>query len=267
MPSFVRSLVQEAQDIYKYRYVIMAFTQIKLKHRYRRSVLGYFWTVFTPLINYLIMGSVISMIARGHSVENYFFYFLSGSIYFGFQSNIISGAYTCLIHNENFIKKIYFPKSIFFMNIIALELINFFLSFVTLYVLAVLLGMMAPTINLPLALVSVILSLPFLLGVGIIVGIGAVYFRDLMHIIPSILQALYFLTPILYAPSMIPEKYQSYIYWNPLYYYIETFRAPLMHQTIPYRDYALMASGISIATFLFGFWLLKKMENKIVFKL
>jgi ABC-2 type transport system permease protein len=267
MTNFLSSFIDEIKLIYKYRFVISAFTGIKLKQKYRRSVLGYFWTIFTPLINYMIMGGVISMIAKGATIENYFFYFISASIFFGLHSNIISGSYNCLIGNENFIKKIYFPKSIFFLNIIALEVINFFLAFITLFIIALALGMTELTLQTPIAFLAVIISLPFLLGVGITVGIGAVFFRDLTHIIPAILQALYFLTPILYSVEMIPEEYRPLLLYNPLFYFVESFRSPLMASQSYNWSFLGYSCIISLLTMTFGFWLLKKMENKIVFKL
>jgi|GEM_PF-4009992 len=209
-----RLLKSEFEEVYKYRYVVYAFTSIKLKQRYRRSVFGYLWTVFTPIINFLIMGGVISVIARGSTVENYFFFFMSASVFFGYISNIINSTYNCLISNENFIKKIYFPKSIFIIEVVALEAINFFFTFATLLLPAVIFGFVTLKIDFFLTIFAFLLSVPLLLGIGIFVGIGAVFFRDLVHMIPAALQALYFLTPILYSPQMVPREYYDELFYK-----------------------------------------------------
>lgn len=258
---------KEIKEIYRYRYLIYSYTLIKLKQRYRRSVLGYLWTIFTPMINYLIMGTVISFIARGAEIQNYFFYFISGSVFFNFLSNVISQSFNCLIGNEHFIKKIYIPKSIFFINVIALETINFFLSFSTLYVFSLVLGMTSPNLNIFISLFTIGVAIPFLFGLGIFVGIGAVFFRDLIHIIPAGLQALYFLTPILYKPEMVPEELRFSFYINPFYYFIETFRRPLMNYGPVPLSYIGICVAFSLSSLAFGLLLLKKMENRIVFKL
>lgn len=267
MLSFFADLKKELKEIYRYRYVIYSFTQIKLKQRYRRSFLGYLWTIFTPLINYLIMGTVISFIARGAKIENYTFYFISASVFFNYLNNVLSGSYHALIGNENFIKKIYFPKSIFFINLISLEIINFFITFFTLYLLAIVFNLTSFSPGFLLSLLTAVISIPLLFGLGVLIGVGSVYFRDLLHIIPAMLQAAYFLTPILYSVEMVPPKYHFLIYINPLYYFVECFRRPMMNYAPATLEYFTYCMVFSLASFLMGFAVLKKMENKIVFKL
>ncbi len=114
----------------------------------------------------------------------------------------------------------------------------------------------------PIALIAI-----FLFGLAAITSLAAVYFRDLLHIVPAVLQATFFATPIIYNREMIPEKYQIFIDINPFYYFLDAFRAPLLRQEFP--DFVVLGwlLLLSVLSFLIGYFLINKFDNKIVFKL
>jgi ABC-2 type transport system permease protein len=221
--SLAADLKKEFRDIYRYRYVTISYIQTNLKLRYRRSYLGFLWTVLAPILNYLVMGLVFSLIMRSH-IENFFAYYFSGAVFFAVVSSILNRSTHFLIGNEHFIKKIYLPKLTFILNGTLYEFTNFALSVVALFFLGAIFQQLHFSIYAPLALIPLALILFFLIGIGSIISVATVYFRDLMHIIPVGVQSLFFLTPILYTQSMIPEKYQFLLKLNPIYYFLECFR-------------------------------------------
>lgn len=262
----VENIATEFKDAWRFRYVVNSFVSTKLKQRYRRSFLGYFWTILAPFMHYAIIGFVMSHISRS-SMPNYFVYMFSGSIFFSVISNIINGAPMYLISNEHFIKKIYLPKIIFILNSVALEFVNFTLTAMSL----TLLGIVTKLIHFSYAFlylpIPIFFGMLLLTGIGCIISIATVYFRDLVHILPAIMQAAFFLTPILYSVDMIPEKYHLFIYINPIYYLIECFRMPIAQGEFPPSSYTIALVAISIFTFFSGMVLLKKYDNRIVFRL
>lgn len=262
----VDGIITEFKDAWRFRYVIQSFVSTKLKQRYRRSFLGYFWTILAPFFHFIIIGFVMSHISRS-SMPNYFVYMFSGSVFFSVIANIINGSPMYLIANEHFIKKIYLPKVIFILNTVALEFVNFSLTAVSL----VILGMVTRMIHFSFAFVylpvPIIFGMILLIGLGCVISIASVYFRDLIHILPAVMQAAFFLTPILYSIEMIPVEYHKFIYINPIYYLIECFRIPIVQGQFPPAIYTFALIGMSIFTFILGMILLKKYDNKIVFRL
>lgn len=259
-------LKHTAEEVYRYRYVTYAYVLTNLKARYRRSILGFFWTVLAPMMNYFIMGLVFTLLLK-NQMESYFVYYFSGAVFFAAVSGIMNRAPTAFIANEHYIKKIYLPKMIFVQNVVIYEFVNFFLSAVALIVLGFITG------YLHLSWVSISSLLPvfflgfFLFGLAAIVGLGAVYFRDLMHIVPAILQALFFATPIIYNRDMIPAKYHILVDLNPFSYFLDAFRGPLIAHQLPSWNLLLALAGCSLFSFFLGFFLIDRFENKIVFKL
>lgn len=257
---------KEFLDVYKFRYVVYSYIQTNLKLRYRRSFLGFLWTVLAPMLNYLVMGIVFSFVMR-NQMDGFFVYYFSGAVFFSIISSCLNRAPTFLIGNEHYIKKIYVPKMIFVLNGTSYEIANFTLSAFSLIVLGLLTGYLNLSAHALLIIIPLVLISIFLIGLGSIISVATVYFRDLIHIVPVLVQALFFLTPVIYQKSMIPEKYQFLVDLNPFYYFLEIYRQPLIYQRIPPLNYYGICVVMASAMFLAGLVLIKKFDNRIVFKL
>ncbi len=253
-------------EIYKYRYVTYAFVTTNLRSRYRRSVLGFLWTVLAPMIHYIIMGLVFTVLLKTQ-IENYFVYYFSGAVFFAVVSSTLNRAPTAFIQNEHFIKKIYLPKIIFVQNVVIYEVVNFILSATSLLILGILSSKLQLSFVILTSILPIILVAIFLFGISAMISLATVYFRDLVHIVPAILQATFFATPIIYNKSMIPEKYHILIDINPLSYFLEAFRQPLLTNRPPDAGLLLGLTILSLTSFLIGFLLIDRFQNKIVFKL
>lgn len=265
-PSTLQLIKQELRDAYRYRYVTYSFVQTNLKLRYRRSVLGFVWTVLAPMLHYVVIGFVFSMLMAGKR-EDYFAYYFSGALFFSMISGVLNRAPMVFIANEHFIKKIYVPKIIFVLNAVSIEVINFCLSATALIVLGMLSGQVHLSPLVILSIVPVILIAIGLLGIACFVSVAAVYFRDLLHIVPVVIQALFFLTPVVYDKTMIPEKYHWIVQYNPFYYFLQMFRMPLIEGGLP--SPLVFAGGLvfSLVVLVVGLVIVKKFDNRIVFKL
>lgn len=257
---------KELFSVYKYRYVVFSYIQTNLKLRYRRSTLGFAWTVLAPMLNYLVMGIVFSFIMRDR-IPNYFAYYFSGAVFFAVVSSTLNRAPLFLLGNEHYIKKIYIPKMIFILNGTLYEVANFFLSTMALLLLGAVFQQLHLSIHAVLALIPFTLLVFFLIGIGSIISIATVYFRDLNHIVPVIVQAFFFLTPVIYERSMIPDKYQFLVVLNPFFYFLEAYRIPLIFNSFPPLHYYGICFALAIGSFCLGVHLIKKFDNKIVFKL
>ncbi len=261
-----RSIIKEFKETYRFRYVVYSFVETNLKMRYRRSVLGFLWTVVAPLLQYLILGIVFSQIMR-FPIENYVVFYITGAVFFNLASGLISRAPTIMLSSEGFIKKIYLPKFVYILEHVFLDVVNFVLTLVALLIIGLVFNKLTLSYSLlyiPFAFVFLVL---FLTGASIIISILAVYFRDLNYIIPIGMQALFFLTPVMYEASMLSPKLQLVLAFNPLCYFLDFFRTPIIHQIAPSMFSIQVSIVSSLLVFLIGLVVLKKFDNKIVFKL
>ena len=263
---FLGSIVDEIKELYRYRWVTHSFVKSTLLLRYRRSLLGFFWSLLNPILNYIVVGFVFYMLSRG-STPNYFIYLFTGSAIFNLISVTTNNSTTIMLANEHYIKKIYLPKSIFVLNAILFEVVNFLFSITALVVLGLLFGQIHLSwslVSLPLVIFCVVLMN---FGIAAFLSVTTVFFRDFIHITPILTQAAFFATPILYSLDLVPLEYQGIMKFNPFFHVVKCFREPFYSgQLAGPVNYAVLGIG-SLVVFLFGFWILKRNENRIVFRL
>lgn len=260
------STSNDLKQIYKYRYVISSFVETNLRVRYRRSFLGFFWTIIAPLIHYLIIAFVFKY-ASSTSDNDYFLYFFSGAVIFNAFSITLLRAPNIMLANEMYIKKIYLPKFTYILNTCFYEFTNFLLSSAALLGLGIVLGVVHLSWSLlviPPLLLALLLTL---IGFSAILSVGGVYFRDLAYIISPIMQASFFLTPIVYKIETFPQKFQHLLRLNPIYHMIQSIRVPLMAGELAPQIHYWIVLGVAVFVLLFGYWTVKHFDNRIIFKL
>lgn len=261
-----KDLSSEIKELYRFRWVTYSFVRSTLLLRYRRSFLGFFWSLLNPILNYIVVGMVFYMLSRG-STPNYFIYMFTGSAIFNLISVTTNASPYIMLQNEQYIKKIYLPKAIFILNTILFELVNFVFSLTALIILGLLWGKL--TLSWSLLTIPFVLFFVLLLNFGIasFLSVATVFFRDFAHITPILTQATFFATPILYELSLVPEKYQGLMKFNPFFHVVKCFREPFYSGELAGPiNYAVLILG-SLTIFFLGFWVLKKNENRIVFRM
>lgn len=264
--NIIKDSMNEITETYRFRYVIHNFVNSTLKMRYKRTVLGFFWTVLGPLLHYMIVGFVFSHTMR-LSIPNYLVYMFFGAVFYNLISTCILRAPAIFLNNEHFIKKIYIPKLVFVLDVVVMEFVNFILALIVLLGMALLLGRYTPSVHIVAIVPLIVFILGFATGISCILGVTGVYFRDMAHIIPAIMQAFFFLTPVLYSADSMPALYQKLIHLNPFYYFVEAFRAPIVYNQWPVWEHFAACGGIGIFCLVLGIVILKGYDNKLVFRL
>lgn len=215
------------------RYIPLLSELIKrdLKIKYRRSFLGYLWSLMNPLLMMWILTLVFSYVFR-FDIANYPLYLITGQIVFNFFSESTTIAMSSIINNAALLKKVYLPKVVFPLASIASSFVNMLFSLTAIFIvmLATDVRFSSTLIILPIGL---LLLFVFSVGVGLVVSALAVYFRDLFHLYSVLLTALSFATPIFYPVNIIPEDLQYILEYNPLYYMVNFFRQIIFYDTVP----------------------------------
>ena len=250
----------------QYREVLRNIISQDLKVKYRRTILGYVWSLLNPLLQLLVLSVVFSHLLGRFGVENYAHFLFSGLLaWMFFQQSMSMGAIS-LLQNENYIKKIYLPKLIFPLSKLCLRGIDFTFSLLALTVIAWVGGFALRWTFVLVPLAAGLLFL-FTLGLSVVAAILTVYFRDVEYFLSIFMQMLYFLTPILYPLSSLPEAYRPWIQLNPLYAQINLFQQLIYFGRVPSGAEWAMAAAGSAVSMVMGLFLLRAFEDDLVYRM
>jgi lipopolysaccharide transport system permease protein len=219
----MQKTIARLRTLLKYRELFFLFLSRDIKLKYRRSFLGYLWSILNPFLNMIVLSIVFSnLFARG--IPNFPIYVLIGSILFTFMSESTSRSLFSVIQNTGLLKKIYVPKYIFTLATVTSELIIFLFSLGALVIMIVVTK--APVswrfffVFIPIAEVYI-----FCIGMGLFLAQASVFFRDIRHIWVVIITAWNFLSAIFYPADILPDYlYRIVSRYNPMFFYITMFR-------------------------------------------
>jgi len=242
--------LEELLDIIQYRDLIYQLIRRDIVARYKRSVLGVFWTMLQPLGMMLVMGIVFSALFR--HVDGYVAYLLSGLIAWTFFSQTTSAAIFQIVWGSTLIRRIYIPMSAFSISSIGTGLINLILSLFPLLIIMLAVGRPIRWAILFVPIPTLLLT-AFALGVSLILSTMTVYFPDVREMYQIVVQAWMYLTPIMYPADILPDRYRFWLlHFNPMYYMIEMFRVPIYEGVLPSADVLVTGTLIALATLLVG---------------
>jgi ABC-type polysaccharide/polyol phosphate export permease len=258
-------LAKSVRELRRYRYAYFNFVNNSLSTRYRRSVLGFLWTLINPLINLTIMAVVFSIVFR-QDIRSFGVYIFSALSPWGFIVGSINQSPMAFISAESYLKKVYVPKFIFPLTLVTVEGVNFFFSVTSIYIIFLLLGAKMSWVML-LTPVAMLITFLFIFGLAIIIAVVNVYFRDVAHITQVVMTALMYTIPIMYPMTMIPSEYQFIFTLNPFFHFIKLFRIIIYEVAVPGWQDWLIPLGIALITLLVGFFVLMKQDLDLVFRL
>lgn len=262
--SFGSFLIRTFHELYTFRFAYQNFVVNGIRVRYRRSKLGFLWTLLNPLLTMSVISIVFSYVFK-QDVKEFAIFLFSGLTPFTFLSNSIMGCTTSLVSAESFFKKIYIPKVLFPLISVSIEAVNFSLSISALYILALILGAKLSWSILLLPFVLVIMFI-FSLGIGLILSLTYVYFRDIAHFVQVGLTALFYITPIMYPENAIPDQLRKIFSYNPFSYFVVLARKVILGTSFTIIDW-IIPLAISLVILMGGLLLMKKLEKRIIFRL
>lgn len=209
------------------KYLVYNLVLRNIKLRYRKSFFGVFWTVLIPASNALVYYFVFQFVMRVQ-IDNYLMFVLAGLIPWTFFSQTVFTGMESLVSNHSILNKVPVPPYAFPMAEALTATLNLLAAIPVLLVVGFLTGVAWQwgwsLLLLPL-LIFLLGSIAY--GLGLILSYAYVYLRDLRHLLTILLQIWFYLTPILYQPSMIPEKFRFVLYLNPVALIFEGFHAIL----------------------------------------
>ncbi len=251
------------RTLFKYKDLIKELVGRDLKLKYRRSVLGYVWSVLNPLLTMIVLTIVFTELL-GKKIENYPVYLLTGRLMYDFMKHSTTAAMKSVTGNASLLRKVYVPKYIFTLAKVTSSMVDTVFSLAALFLVMVVTK--APfhwhILLFPLVIIQIYI---FCVGLGFFLAQLNVFFRDTQQIYSVVLTAWLYLTPIMYTLERLPEYLQTFIqYCNPLYYYVAQFRALVYYGQFP--EMRLFAGGwvFAFVMLVFGAWSFRRSKDKFI---
>ena len=234
-----------------------------LKVKYRRSILGYLWSLLNPLFMMAILTFVFSKVFRSN-IECFPLYLISGNTLFSFFTESTNMAMNSIVRNGTLIKKVYIPKFIFPLASVFSSFAIMSFSLVAVFIVKFALGVPLFWADL-LIPVPLILELIFSMGMGLILSALNVYFRDIEHLYGVFTMAWMYLTPVIYSEDILPDLARKVMKLNPMYHYIQFYRLLTMKGCVPGVNTWIACIVSSICMLAVGMLVFRKLQKNFIF--
>ena len=260
------------------RELLVNFTLRELRSKYKRSVLGWTWSLLNPLATMLIFTVVFRFflkvpVPRGDPSGLHVFalFLLCGLLPWNLLANGMTGSMGSLINHSSLIKKVYFPREALVAASVASWTFSLLIELAVLTI-ALLVGGNFVLPWLPAVVLLVALQTVFVLGVGLLLSVLNVYFRDVQHFVGILLQLWFYATPVVYPLSVVPESADllsreipvRFLYGlNPMVRFVEVYRDLLYDLRFPsFGDLAYLVV-VSACTLAVGLAVFVRLEPKL----
>ena len=262
-----RQAVGTVRDLFTYGDLLRNLVVRDLKVRYRGSVLGFGWSLLNPLLMMGVFTLVFQVLANIDPIERYPFFLLAALVPWLFTQHAISSAMRSVTSIAQLIKKVYFPRELLPISAILASFINFILAYAVFWLVAIPFGV-GTSIAMALIPLNMLLHLVFVLGLGLLLASVNVFLRDTEHIVEVGLLAWFFLTPIFYAMSIVPNAmflgldiHRWVFTLNPMATLVTNYRYAFMWGFFPIR-HTLVTGVIAIGLLGVGLWLFRRLSAR-----
>lgn len=246
----------------------LAFTDWKL--RFYGSALGYVWTLVRPFAFFGVVYFVFTEIAGlGDDVKFYGAYILISMVLFQFFGEITNQSVTCLVARENLLRKMRFPRLVIPLSVVMTATLNLSMTLVAVMIFAVAAGVTPHWGWLELPLLIGLLGL-FASGIGMLLSVMFIRYRDVQPIWEVISQMLFYASPILYVATIVPEAYQRPYLANPIASILTEMRHAVLDPSAAGAAEAiggwprlLIPLGIILVSVVLGVWAFRREAPRI----
>ena len=260
-----RPLVSEFRNLWDHRGLSRLLISRDLTVRYKRSVLGVWWTLLNPLLTTAVMWLVFGNFFRFEIPGGipYIVYLLSGVLLITYFSQAVIASGSAVVNNAGILSKVYIPPEVFSFSAAGAAAVNFMISLVILLVVQVVTGVGIPW-TVILVPIPVVALLAFSAGLGLLVASAAVRFYDVLDFTGVLIQLIGYLTPTFYPIEIVPEGFRWIIYLNPLYSYLTVFRGFVYEGAFAPGWMFLYVVGSAIGMLAAGVWVFSRSWRNLV---
>ena len=259
-------------ELFRYRELFLNLFQRELRVKYRGSVLGLIWTLVNPIMLMLGYWLLFSILLRAVSVDHYPLFVLSGLLTWIFFQQAIQMSCTSLLGHASLVKQVRFPRQLLPLSVVATNLVTLF----------VMLAIVLPLnlIVVPATRTTFWAALPLLVplaalvaGFAIVLASATVIFRDVEHLVATVLLPWFILTPIFYEFDQLPgidshPTLADILYWgNPVAPFVEAIRDPLFFGEWPQAGDVIYVFGVAAGALIVASLVFRRIDDQLAAQL
>ena len=240
--------------LWRYRFFVASSVRNEFRARVARSHFGAAWMVLQPLAQVAIFTLVLSQVLAAKlpwmtGAYGYAIYLMAGMLVWSLFLEITSRCLTIFVDNAPLLKKIVFPRICLPIIVVGSALVNSLLLFLAMAAIFALMGH-APGLEWLWLLPVLALTVAFALGLGLLLGVLNVFVRDVGQVMTIVLQLWFWMTPVVYVASVVPEAFRRVLAFNPLWPLVQASQQAILYHRVP--DLAGLGWVALVAALLLG---------------
>jgi lipopolysaccharide transport system permease protein len=248
-------------EVWAYRELLYFLTWRDVKVRYKQTAIGAAWAVLQPLLAMVVFSIVFGVLMRVPSDGlPYPVFAYVALLPWTFFSTALTRASASLVNDAALITKVYFPRLLLPVSAVLAMTLDFSIAFVLLLAMMAWYGIVPgmALLTLPLFLMLAFLTA---LGCGLWLAALNVRYRDIAHVTPFLIQIWFFLTPVAYPASIVPERWRALYGLNPMTGVVEGFRWALLDAPAPPEATMAISTAVVALLFVGGLFFFRRMEH------
>lgn len=258
-------------EIWRYRQLLWSLTWREVRVRYKQSLLGIGWAVLLPLATMLVFAFVFTRAVDVRALPGieapYALYAFAGLVPWTFFAAGLTGCVNSLVANRNLVTKVYFPREVFPLACVGSALVDFLIA---LGVMAVLMGVyqargdwsVAPAPAVLLLPIVVLVQIMFTIGLGMLLAMGNLFYRDVRPITAVVVQLWMFVSGVVVPMPRDGSLTAQLLALNPMGPLVQAFRDCLLHGRTPEAAGLIYAGAVAIAALVLGWVVFRRAAHR-----
>lgn len=242
----------DLREIWRYRELFYMLAVRDIQLRYKQTAFGVVWAILQPLLPAAIFAVIFGLFAKLPSNGSpYLLFVFTGTMIWNLFSQSITRAGNSLVGNAALISKVYFPRIIVPLSSIGAVLFDFCVTAILLVVLMIIYRT-PPSADLLYFPLFLLLAIVTAAGISLWLSALNVKYRDFMYAMPFLVQVWLYATPVVYASSLVPQRFRWIYSINPAVGFVEGFRWSVLGKATLTPTMLIISSGIAIAALVSG---------------
>ncbi len=249
------------RELWEHRELLGFLVMRDIKVRYKQTVLGAAWAILQPLFAMLIFTLIFGRFAKIPSEDApYAVFVYAGLLPWTFFSTAVTQAGQALVSQQSLLTKIYLPRMFVPAAPVGGALVDLAISF-GVFAIVMAVYQQVPGWGVVMVPLLVLLTIAAALGMGLLLAALTVTYRDFRYVIPFMIQAWMYISPVIYPVSLVPAEYRWALALNPLAGVIDGFRAAFLNRPFDWPTLSISAA-VSVALLLVGMFYFRKTERR-----
>jgi lipopolysaccharide transport system permease protein len=248
-------------EIVRYRELLLTLALREIQVRYKQAVLGVAWVILQPLSLMLVFTLFFSVLLRipSDGIPYPLFAYVA-LVPWGFFAAALSSSVTSLTSNANLVTRVYFPRAVLPLATVVAAAADFAVAALG-FVGLLLFYRVTMTGNLLFVPLIFLIQLTLILGLALGLSALNVAYRDVRHALPLLVQLWFFVTPVIYPVSVVPDRYRTFYLANPMAGIIDSYRKTIIQGTPPDVTALALATCAATGAAIAAWWYFRRAER------